>query len=369
MRFTCSQMALNKAINTVSKAVSVRTTIPILKGILMELNDGVLRLTSSNLDFTIQTTLEVQNGENGSLVVDARLFSEIVRRLPNAMVNVESDRSGNLSLNCLGSDFNFVCFSAEEYPSLGSLDVIKSTTVDKKSFCELIKKTSFAASIDDKKGIIIGCLISFMPDSIEMCALDGFRMSIAKFGVEDGIEGKVVIQARMLSDIAKLLSETEGEDEISIAIDDKRFRVTCGDTVMTARLLVGDFINYRDIIPQNHNTRFIISRSELQGSLERASLFAREGQNNLIKFSAADGKLEISSRSEEGQVSEKILCEMDGSPISIGFNSKFILDILKATDDEEVMFDLIDSVSSCLIKPVEGDDYLFFVLPVRIVAA
>jgi DNA polymerase-3 subunit beta len=362
-------MALNKAINTVTKAVSVRTTIPILKGILLDLKGSTLKMTSSNLDFTIQTSLEVQDPEEGSLVVDARMFSEVVRRLPNAMVSVESDVAGNLRLNCLGSDFSFVCFSAEEYPSLGSIEEIKRTTVRNRDLCDIIKKTSFAASIDEKKGIIIGCLIDFRPDRVEMCALDGFRMSIANFETEDGIEGRVVVQARMLSDIAKLLSESDPEEEVLISIDEKRLQLSCEDTVMTARLLVGDFLEYRNLIPKDHRTRFIISRDELQASLERASLFAREGQNNLIKFTVSEGRLEISSRSEEGQVSEKILCETEGAPLSIGFNSKFILEVLKAVDDEEIMFDLIDSVSSCLIKPVEGDSYLFFILPVRIVSA
>ncbi len=370
MRFTCSQMALNKAINTVTKAVSVRTTIPILKGILLELNDGILKLTSSNLDFTIETKIEVQDSENGSLVVDARLFSEIVRRLPNAMVSVSSDISGNLRMSCLGSDFNFICFSAEEYPITGGVDEVRKLTVNNGKFCELVKKTSFAASIDEKKGILTGSLISFGDGKLEMCALDGFRMSIANFETDNYLpDGKVVLPARMLSDMAKLLSETDPEEDIEIAIDEKKLQVRTEDTLMTARLLVGDFINYRDILPKEHKTRVIVSREELQGSLERASLFSREGQNNLIKFSISEGLLEISSRSEEGQVSEKILCETEGNALNIGFNSKYIIEVLKALNDEEVIFDLIDSVSCCLIKPLEGDSYTFFILPVRIVAA
>lgn len=370
MKFTCSQLALSKAVNTVSKAISSRTTIPILKGILFELEGDTLKLTSSNLDLTIETKIQVQGAEDGKLIVDSKLFSEIVRRLPNSMVTVFSDENGALRLQCLGSDYSFVCFPADEYPSTGSVEEIKKIAVDKKGFCELVKRTSFAASIDEKKGILIGCLMDFTPEKIEMVALDGFRMSIANLKLQEpGIEAKVVIPARMMADISKLLGESDGDEQIVISIDEKKLQIVCDDTVIIARLLIGDFLNYKDILPKTHKTRFTAARAELQGSLERASLFAKEGQNNLIKFTVSGGKVQISSRSEEGNVNEQVLCETEGDDLVIGFNSKYILEVLKAVDDEEIVFDLIDSTSCCLVKPAEGDDYLFFILPVRIVTA
>ena len=370
MKFSCSQLSLSKAVNTVSKAISSRTTIPILKGILFELNGNTLKLTSSNLDLTIETTIEVQGTEDGRLIVDSKLFSEIVRRLPNSMVSLSSDENGSLKLQCLGSDYSFVCFPADEYPSTGAVEEIASISLVKKEFCELIKRTSFAASIDEKKGIIIGCLMDFSPYKLEMVALDGFSMSIASMELEEaGIEAKIVIPARMLADISKLLSESDGDEKLVLSIDEKKMQIVCDDTVIIARMLIGDFINYKGIIPKEHKTRFIASRSELQGSLERASLFAKEGQNNLIKFTVADGRVQISSRSEEGNVNEQVLCETEGEGLTIGFNSKYIIEVLKAVDDEEIVFDLIDSTSCCLVKPTEGDRYLFFILPVRIMSA
>ncbi len=367
MKFTCSQAALNKAVNTVSKAVSTRTTIPILKGILMEVKDGKLYMTCSNLDMSVRTSIDVQGSENGSLVISARMMGEIVRRLPNALVSAATDERSNLIINCLGSSFSLVALPAEDYPSIGIIETVQEADIDKNDFAELIRKTGFSASVDDSKGNLVGCLVRFMDEKIVMAALDGFRMAIASCPFNGSMNCDIVIHSRILSDISKIITESES-DKLHIILDDKKAGFLCGDTMVMARLMVGDFIKYEDILPQEYKTKVTIQRDELQGSIERASLFSKEGKNNLIRIDVKDGSFDISSKSEEGNVNEHIMAEVEGDPLTIGFNSKYVVDALKAADGDEVCFLMTSATSSCLIVPAEkaeGYDYTFLVLPVR----
>ena len=367
MKFTCSQGALTRALNTVSKAVSIRTTIPILKGILLSVKGNELTVTASDLDLSIETKLEVQGAEDGSAVVSSKLFSEIIRKLPNAIIQVEEE-DGKMEIACLGSHFSIVSLPADEFPAIGMVNQLNKISVKKDVFKELIKKTTFAASIDEKKGILVGCLLKFTGEKLEMAALDGFRLAVASDEMKTDDERSVVIPARILVEIQKILMESAEEEEISLILDSKKAEIITKDTRIVARLLEGEFIKYADIIPKTYKTRCIVSREEMLSGIERASLLAKEGKNNLIKLDVSGSRIEITSRSEEGNSKEVISTECEGDELVIGFNSKYVSDVLKAVGDEEVVLEMSSPVSPCLIKPVEGDSYTYLVLPVRISA-
>ena len=368
MNFTCTQTALAKAINTVSRAVSVRTTIPVLKGILLNVKDGRLTLSASDLDLSIETSIDVQSAEQGSTVVSAKLFGDIVRKLPNTIVSVNVS-GGKLNIKCIGSDFSIVTLPADEFPSIGNVVSKNFIEIKKEDLSDIIKKTVFAASIDEKKGVLTGCLMNFGIGSLEMVALDGFRMAVSKKSIDSSIEKKMIVPARILSEITKILSDDEGSDTASIAIEDKKIEILTEETRIVARLLEGDFIKYNEIIPSSYKTRAIAGREEMLSSIERASLLAKEGKNNLVKLTIGKDSIDISSRSEEGNVNEHIGADVEGEDLVIGFNSKYLVDVLKAVTDEEIAFELGTSVSSCLIKPVDGGSYTYLVLPVRISVA
>ncbi len=368
MKFTCTQIALAKAINTVSRAVSVRTTIPILKGILMTVKDGRLTMSASDLDLSIETSIDVQASGEGSTVVSAKLFGEIIRKLPNSLVTIEQ-AEGKLNIKCIGSDFSIVSLPAEEFPVIGGVESKNFIDLKKEDLSDLIKKTVFAASIDEKKGILTGCLINFKPENIEMVALDGFRMAVANKDASTGTDRRIIVPARILSEINKIIADDEGSDSVSLVIEDRKLEILTEDTRVIARLLEGEFIKYTDIIPQNWKTRVVTGREDVLSSIERASLLAKEGKNNLVKLNISEGSIDISSRSEEGNVNEHLGADVQGPDLVIGFNSKYLLDVLKSISDEEIAFELGTSVSSCLIKPVDGKDYTYLVLPVRITVA
>ena len=349
MKFTCSQAAFLRAVNTCSKAVSTRTTIPILKGILINVENGRAKMTSSDLNMSIETSFDVQNYENGSAVVPAKLLGSRV-----------------LSLNCLGSDFDIVSLPADEFPIVGGVNSKEFFEINKDEFKDLINKTVFSASIDEKKGILTGCLLNINKDQIEAVALDGFRMAIVRKENNLDKEKTVIIPASILGEIYKILNEDNGSDQISVLFEEKKAEFLTEDTRVIARLLEGDFIKYNDILPTSWNTRITLNREDMLSSIERASLFAKEGKNNLIKIKVNKDSIDIESRSEEGFVNEKVGADVEGEELLIGFNSKYLLDVLKVLGDEEIVFEMGSSLSACLIKPVEGNGFTYLVLPVRI---
>ena len=367
MKFSCNQQTLSKALNTVSKAVTSRTTIPILKGIRLEVDDkNTLKLSASDLDLSIERKMEIAAEETGSVVVSAKLFSDIIRKLPNEEIQIEEMEDNNIVIKCLASEFTVVGQPADEFPDIGEIKEEKQILIDKDILKDMIKKTSFAASIDESKGIIVGVLIEMEEDSLNMAALDGFRMAITREAMINEEKKKIIISARILNEINKIMIENEENKDIFIILEDKKAQFLIGETKIALRLLEGEFIKYKEILPKEKQCKVIINRVDLLNSIERASLLAKEGKNNLIKMSIFRDKMIIRSRSEEGNVKEEIFVDKDGTDLDIGFNSKYILDVLKVVNDEEIVMEFNTSVSPCMIKPMEGNAYEYLVLPVRI---
>ena len=369
MKFSCNQQILSKALNTVSKAVTSRTTIPILKGILLEVDDSnVLTLSASDLDLSIEKRINISAEEPGSVVVSAKLFSDIIRKLPNEEIQIEEQENNVIVIKCLASEFTIVGQPADEFPNIGEINEEKKLSLEKDILKEMIKKTSFAASIDESKGIIVGVLVEMEEESLNMVALDGFRMAITREVMKNEEKKKIIIAARILNEINKIISENEDSKDIYLILDEKKAVFLLDETKIVLRLLEGDFIKYNDILPKEHKTRVVVNRNEMLGSIERASLLAKEGKNNLIKLSIFRDKIIITSRSEEGNVKEEVFIEKEGVDLDIGFNSKYILDVLKAISDESLVKEFNTSVSPCMIKPLEGREFEYLVLPVRISA-
>lgn len=367
MKFTCSQQVLSKALNTVSKAVSTRTTIPILKGILINAHDiGSVTFSASDLDISIEKNIEANIETSGSIVVNSKLFGDIIRKLPNEQVLIE-ENNNQVTIKTSSSEFTISGLSSEEFAEVGKIQEGKETlTFNTNLFKNMIKRTSFAASIDESKGIIIGVLIELEPDSVNMAALDGFRMAVTRESITNTNHKNIVISAKILNDINKIISESEDEGDIQFLLDDKQAIVLVEETKIVLRLLEGEFIKYKDILPTQNQTNLLIEKSVLLNSIERASLLAKEGKNNLIKFIIKNNLLTITSRSEEGALKEEIIMEKTGEDLEIGFNSKYIIDVLKAIDDDTIKLEFNTSVTPCIIKPIEGNYFEYLILPVRI---
>ena len=368
MKFTCSQQTMTKALNTVSKAVSNRTTLPVLKGILLEAkNDGKLVMSASDLEISIRKEIDAEIIEAGSTVVGSKLFSDIVRKLPNEEISVETIDDGTVSVRTNSSEFTVVSFPVDEFPKIGEKEETDTQLIfDKNIFKDMVRKTSFAASIDESKGILVGILTEIGKDSVSMVTLDGFRLALSRENMISVEENSFIISAKVMNEISKIISEDEIEDDLSISMGTKKATFTIGTTEVMLRLMEGEFIRYKDIIPKDNDIDVIVGKTILLESIERASLLAREGKNNLIKMALKNDLLTITSRSEEGNVKEEIVVEKTGNDLEIGFNSKFVIDVLKAIDDEEILMKFKTGTSPCLVTPVDGNSYEYLILPVRI---
>ncbi|MCI9639388.1 MAG: DNA polymerase III subunit beta [Emergencia sp.] len=368
MKFTCNQSVLTKALNIVSKAVTSRTTIPILKGILLEVSDnGTLKMSASDLDITIEETIEVENAESGSIVVQSKLFGDIIRKLPNADVSVEQEE-GNVIIKCMNSQFSIIGLSPDEFPNIKDIEENQDNIVFNKTILkEMIRKTSFAASIDESKGVITGILIELLADGINMVAIDGYRMAITREAMINKEEKNVIISAKIMNEISKILSDASEEDEnVKLFMSDKKAIFMIGSVKVVLRLLDGEFIKYKDVLPKDNKIKVKVNKGDLMESIERASLLSKEGKNNLIKMSIKDTIVTITSKSEEGNVKEEVIISKEGEDLDIGFNAKYVLDVMKSIDDEEVYMYFNTPITPCLVEPIEGEAFEYLILPVRI---
>ena len=371
MKFNCDQQTLSRALGTVSKAITQRTTIPVLKGILLSAtNDNKLKLTASNLDLSIERTIDVNVEREGSIVIsDSKFFMDLIRKLPNEPVNIEVTENENILIKTLNTEVKCVSQSADEFPGINDVDEVKAQlSFDREILNDMIRKTQFCASIDETKGVIVGVLIELEEDSMNMVALDGFRMAVTREQMRNERKEKIIISAKIMNELSKILSETneEKDENVSFILSDKRAVMLLEGTKVVMRLLEGDFINYKEILPKEKSTTVKINRETMIEAIERASLLAKEGRNNLIRITVTENLMNITSASEEGAVKEDIIMEKSGENLEIGFNSKYIMDALKAIDDDEVLIEMTSAVKPCLIKPIEGNGYEYLILPVRI---
>ena len=369
MRFICNRQELSKSLNIVSKAVSSRTTIPALKGILLKVEGNELILTASDMDITIEDRIKIVNSEDGEIIAPAKLFGDIVRKLPGEDLTVEVN-DDIIYINSLKTDYNLTGMKADEFVNIKNTEDDKAVlSFNKKLFTDMVKKTSFAASIDQTKGVITGVLIELKKNTLKMVAIDGYRMAITKEESLNEENRNIIISSRIINDMVKIISETEGrteDEDMKFMVDSKSAILLIGKTKVIMRLVAGEFIKYQDIIPKEALIKVRLNRHDLIESVERASIFSKEGKNNLIKLSLNGDVMTITSRSEEGNVKEEVMITKEGDDLDIGFNAKYVMDMLKAIDDEQIMIEFNTGRAPCAVKPLEGDKYTYIILPVRI---
>jgi DNA polymerase-3 subunit beta len=365
LKIKVNQKDLSKAINTVQKAITSRTTLPILNGILLETKNNKLKLTATDLEIGIESYVDCEIIEEGSVVIASRIFGEIVRKLPNLDINIEVNSDNHVHINCGNSNFNLIGQPGIEYPELPKINDDISFKIPKDLLKNMIRQTIFAAAQDEIKPILTGALLEVNNEEAVLVALDGYRLAVKNTAINCNKNIKVVIPSKTLNEVNKILEDDD--NEISIKFTTSHVLFDLGESVIISRLLEGEFINYKDIIRNEYKSKVKVKTKDIQDSIERASLLAREGKNNLIKFNISDEGMLISSNSEIGDVVENINIELEGNDLRIGFNSKYILDALRVIDSEEIYMYLVSSVNPCIIKPVDDDSYTYLVLPVRLI--
>jgi DNA polymerase III subunit beta len=364
MWFTCEKDALQEGLNNVQRAASTKTTYPILEGILIKAtNEGVI-LTATDLDFGIETHISANVHQIGSTVLNSKLFGELIRKLPNDIITIKIEND-NVYITCQSSEFVIIGNNPDEFPQLPSINENTMYEISQDMLRSMIKQTIFAIAQDETRPILTGVLFEIRDGILSFVALDGYRLGLKSYDIENASNISAVIPGKTLGEISKILEPTDNKVKITFTPNHILFNL--GDTKIISRLLEGEFINYRQIIPDEYRLRVTVKTNELFNSIERASLLAREGKTNLIKFEVKDEKMIITSNSQMGKVYEEVNIKLEGEGIKIAFNSKYFLDVLRIIDSEEIFLEFSTSVSPCLVKKCDSKDFTYLVLPVRLV--
>ncbi len=363
MKFSCYQNDLIEGIITVQKAVSSKTNMDILKGILLETKNNKILLTGNDLNLAISIEIEAQVVEEGAAVLDSRLLGDIVRKLPDAAIDFTmNDRQ--MDIRCLHSNFKLMSFDPDEFPQLPLIENPEEMKLNKEVFKNMIRQTLFSVSTDETRPILTGALLEISEDRISMVAIDGYRLAMKSIDHEGKASSKTVIPGKTLSELLKILSATGGE-EMNISITDKYIAFEINHIKIISKILEGEFIKYEQIIPSDFKTQLKINTVELLQAIERASLMTRESKSGTVKISFDSEYVEVSSISEIGSVSDKVRVKTEGDIFEIGFNPRYLTEALRVIDAEEVLIKMSSSLSPCIIKPSDNDQYTYLVLPVR----
>lgn len=366
MKINISQEELSKCVNIVQKGITNKTTLPILSGILLEAYNGKLNLTGTDLEIGIKVSVDCEVIDEGEIVISSKIFGDIIRKLPNLPIIIESKQNNNIDIRCGNSRFSLIGQPALEYPDLPKIDNEVNFKIPKDLLKTMIRQTIFATAQDETRPILTGCLLEVNHNKAALVALDGYRLTLKNINVDCDSDIKVVIPGKTLNDLYKILDDEDSLVTVSVAKSHIIFDLD--NSIIVSRLLEGQFLNYKDIIRNEYKSKVKVKTKDIRESIERASLLAREGKNNLIKLDITDENMIITSNSEIGNVHEEIPIELEGNDIKIAFNSKYILEGIRVIDTEEIMMHFISNVNPCIINPYGDNTYTYLVLPVRLAA-
>lgn len=370
MKFICEKANLLKAINSVVRGVSSKTTMPILEGILIQTNDNQVKLTTYDLELGIEYVIDCEVIEQGNTVVTATVFSEIIRKLPDTDISITVDEKELLVIECEGSLYKLATMNALEFPELPTINEENWIELEQNTLKDMIRKTIFAVSTETHRPIFTGCLFEVKNNKINVVAVDGYRLGWKSKALEENVNDfKVVIPGKTLNEVNKIISDSFDKIKISVAKNQALFEME--DCKIVTRLLEGEFLDYERVIPKTWETRIRVNKKELQECFERISLISMSSiekeRKYPVKVTVEIGKIVISCKNQAGDAKEEIFLTTEGKNLEVGFNPKYFLDALKAIEDEEIYVEFGSSLSPSIIKSVdETGDYVYMILPIRI---
>ena len=369
MKFTMNNQDLLEGLNIVTRALSSRPAKQILEGVLISAEDNQILLTCSDGSMSIEYTNAADVQEEGQAVLPGKLFTELIRKMPGGQVEINIDNHRTAQIKCQKARSNLAIMSAAEYPEIHGIDTPVSIKFPMRKLKDMISHVLFAIATDESRLVLTGALLEISPVEARMVSLDGFRLAMQKANLpfelpEDQPTVKAILPGKLLTELSHILSD---EDEFChLKLKQGRMQCTFKNIRISSVLVEGEYIDYRRIIPSQFKTQVKALRASVSDAIDRASLLAREGKNNLVKMSFHNQQLVISSNAEMGDVAEPMDVEMTGDELDIAFNAKYISDIIHNLNEEYLYMNLNSSVSPCVVTPPSGDEYLYLILPVRI---
>ena len=368
MKLVCSKSNLLNGVQIVSKAVSNKTTMSILECIMVDATKGIITLTANDMDLGIETIIEGQIVEKGSIALDAKIFLEIVRKLPDSDITIETDSSYKTTITCEKAKFNIIGKSGEDFSYLPVVEKQDSIILSQFTLKEVVRQTIFSISDNDNNKLMTGELFEINGDELKVVSLDGHRISIRKIQLKESYEPKkVVVPGKTLNEVSKILPGG-AENDVTISFTPKHIVFEFENTTVVSRLIEGQFPDYRRVIPPKFALTSKVNIKELAGAVERVALFSTDGDYSIIKMSVAADEITITSSSPDvGTGLEVVSCQTIGDPLNVAFNAKYILDILKNLEAEEAVLSMNTSLSPVCVTCADEPDYTYIVTPVRVV--
>lgn len=364
MKIICSKNNLQKSVNIVLKAVPSKTTMPILECILIDTTQGKIKLTANDMELGIETTVEGEILEKGIVALDAKIFSEIVRKLPENIVTLETDSRMNTTITCEKAKFNIPGQSGDDFTGLPNVEKNDSITISQFTLKEVIRQTIFSIAANENNKIMTGELFEINGDILRVVSLDGFRVSIRKIELKESYEKKkVIVPGKTLTEISKILSG-ETEDMVSIFFTENHILFEFDETIVVSRLIEGEYFRIDQMLSSDYETKISINKKELLNCIDRATLLIKEGEKKPIIIHITDNGMELKINSQIGSMNEEIDITKEGKDIMIGFSPRFLMDALRVIDDETVDIYLVNPKAPCFIKD-EKQNYIYLILPVN----
>ncbi|MDR3021228.1 MAG: DNA polymerase III subunit beta [Clostridiales bacterium] len=366
MKIICSGADLSEAASKVLRAASAKGLSPILEGIKLATDGSFLVLTATDSELSIQTRIVSSTLVEGATVVPGKIFCEFVKKLVANQIEISVDTNNRMHLKYQDNVGQLACMSVSEYPDIYQLSSSQEFVIIKSEFKDLINKVEFCCSSDDSRPILKGVYLDIDDHSITAVALDGYRLAKSVKAVEKTTSKfNAVVPKKSLTEMVRLIDDST--EPLKVQIQKNYIMVDLGHTKITSRLLEGEFINYKQIIPTSSNSTVIVGKEQMEDSLERAGLLAKVDKSNLVKFDISGNTLEVSCNSDMGNISEKLNVKLDGVEIKVAFNGNYFIALLKVLHTQNIVIKFINATSPAVILPGgSSDDTMFLVLPVRL---
>lgn len=368
MKLICSKSNLLHGVNIVSKAVPTRTTMAILECILIDASANEIKLTANDMELGIETKIEGEIAERGVIALDAKIFSEIVRKLPDSDVTIETDASFKTTITCEKAKFNIVGKSDDDFSYIPYIERNEPIVMSQFTLKEVIRQTIFSIADNDNNKLMTGELFEIEENDLKVVSLDGHRISIRNIELKNNYSHKkVVVPGKTLQEVSKILPGS-AEDEVSIFLTDNHIVFEFENTTVVSRLIEGEYFKIEQMLSSDYETKVKINKRELLDCIDRATLLVKEGDKKPIIMNITDGTMELKINSFIGSMNEDIDIAKEGKDILIGFNPKFFIDALRVIDEEEVTLYMVNPKAPCFIKDDEGT-FIYLILPVNFNAA
>ncbi len=368
MKLICPKSNLLHGVNIVSKAVPTRTTMAILECILIDASTNEIKLMANDMELGIETKIEGTIEERGIIALDAKIFSEIVRKLPDNDVVIETDASFKTIITCEKAKFNIVGKSGEDFSYIPLIERNECIEISQFTLKEVIRQTIFSIADNDNNKLMTGELFEIEENALKVVSLDGHRISIRNIELKNSYDHKkVVVPGKTLQELSKILPGGT-EDMAAIFLSDNHIVFEFDQTTVVSRLIEGEYFRIEQMLSSDYETKVMINKRELLNCIDRAMLLIKEGDKKPIIMNISDGNMELKINSFIGSMDEEIDIDKEGKDIMIGFNPKFFIDALRVIDDEEISLYMVNPKAPCFIKD-EANSYIYLILPVNFNAA